>query len=225
MEAALKLVEPEDVQQKALGYVEAVKSLPPIKTPEEYLAVGELWKQGKALLEEIKEGYDDLIQAAHKLHKDTIAKRDRYYVPTEEGVKAAKQLMSVYDEEQERIQREEKARLAEIARKAEEERRLQEALAAEASGEKEEAEEILQEPVHIAPVVVPKVVPKIKGGPSFRVVWAAEVRDIKALCRAIVEGKASPNLVVPNMAALNKLAVALKDTMNVPGVRAYSRRV
>ncbi len=225
MEAALKLVEPEDVQQKALGYVEAVKSLPPIKTPEEYLAVGELWKQGKALLEEIKEGYDDLIQAAHKLHKDTIAKRDRYYVPTEEGVKAAKQLMSVYDEEQERIQREEKARLAEIARKAEEERRLQEALAAENAGEKEEAEEILQEPVHIAPVIVPKVVPKIKGGPSFRRVWAAEVRDIKALCRAIAEGKASPNLVTPNMAALNKLATALKETMNVPGVRAYSRRV
>jgi hypothetical protein len=56
-------------------------------------------------------------------------------------------------------------------------------------------------------------------------VWGAEVRDIKALCRAIAEGKASPNLVTPNMPALNKLATALKETMNVPGVRPYSRRV
>lgn len=39
------------------------------------------------------------------------------------------------------------------------------------------------------------------------------------------EGKASPECVTPNMPTLNKMAAALKDALNIPGVRAVSRRV
>jgi hypothetical protein len=51
------------------------------------------------------------------------------------------------------------------------------------------------------------------------------VVNIRDLCRAVVEGKASPECVMANMPVLNKMAVALKQTLNIPGVRAVSKRV
>ena len=61
------------------------------------------------------------------------------------------------------------------------------------------------------------------------------VVDIKALCRAVADGKASTEYVmglekdrltgIVSCPALNKMATALKGTMNVPGVQAMSRRV
>lgn len=68
-------------------------------------------------------------------------------------------------------------------------------------------------------------IPKMAGGPVYREVWAAEVVDIKALCLAVATGKASTECVIGNMVSLNRQAVALKGTMNVPGVKAYSKRV
>lgn len=160
-EAALKLVEQElPVNQKALSYSETIAALPPIKTADEYIQIGDLWKAGRSLLKEIDDGYDDLIKAAHKLHKDAVAKKARYYNPVDGAVRTAKQLMSTWDAEQERIRRAEEARLAEIARKeeerrrneelarleaerkAEEERLMEAAQAAEAAGDKETAESL-----------------------------------------------------------------------------------
>ena len=147
--------------------------------------------------------------------------------------------------EEERIAAERKAEQErlEAERKAEEERLLAEAEAAEKRGDKETAEaltnaavesseqineviaSVAAEPIYVAPVVVPKSVPKMAGGPVYREVWAAEVVDIKALCMAVATGKASTECVSGNMVALNRMAVALKGTLNIPGVRAYSKRV
>jgi len=138
--------------------------------------------------------------------------------------------------------RKEQERL-EAERKAEEDRLLAEAVAAEERGDKETAElltnaamesneqikevaaAIAQEPIYVPPVVVQKTTPKMAGGPVYREVWAAEITDIKALCMAVATGKASAECVTGNMVVLNRMAVALKGTMNIPGVKAYSRRV
>jgi hypothetical protein len=224
------------VDQKALSYAEMVFTLPPIKTADDYLRVGEIWKSGKQLLKEIDAGYDDIVKAAHQLHKQAVAKKAKYYTPVDMGVKAAKSLMSAYDAEQERIRREEERRLAEIARKQEEERRLAEALAAEEEAKRNgatqeeaarEGEEVLSAPAYVPPVVLPifRLCRKMEGGPVYRTVWSADCFDIKALCRAVADGKASPETVLPNMPTLNKMATALKNSMNVPGVRAVSKRV
>jgi hypothetical protein len=146
------------------------------------------------------------------------------------------------EEEAERKRQEELA-ILEAEQKAEEERLLAAAAEMEANGNKAQAEELLQvaeeraeetaqavaeiqaAPVHVAPVVVPKATPKLSGGPVYQERWYATVTDIKTLCKAVAEGKASPECVLPNMPVLNKLAVALKRSMNVPGVRADSKRV
>ncbi|MEN6440511.1 MAG: hypothetical protein ABFD97_18205 [Syntrophobacter sp.] len=225
----------EEVGQKALTYSDQIAALPPIKTADEYLQVNDLWKAGKAILDEVSEAYDDLIKSAHKLHKDAIAKKAKYYDPADKAVRAAKALMSTYDAEQERIRQAEQRRLQEEARKREEESRLAAAIEAEQAGAAEEAEEIINEPVYVAPVVVPKATPKVAGGPVFQTRWFASVVDIKALCRAVADGKASTEYVmglekdrvsgVISCPALNKMATALKSTLNVPGVKAMSKRV
>lgn len=232
-EPAIKIVETNEVENKALDIVSQANAVQ-VTNSETYTAAGILWKSIGDMIKEVKDTFDPICDAAHKAHKAATEKRAKYLDPLTNAQKSVKSLMSAYDAEQERIRREEQRRLEEEARKQEEERLLQEALAAEedakrngATNEEAEAEAaaIIEQPVYVAPVVVPKATPKLQGGPVYREVWAAQVTDIKALCLAIAHGKASPECVLPNMPALNRMAVALKQTLAIPGVKAYSKRV
>jgi hypothetical protein len=214
----------KEVETKALTIVEQAKSVR-VADNQSYTNAGILWKQIGDMIKEVKNTFDPICEAANKAHKEATGKRAKFLDPLVSAQKSIKQLMSAYDAEQERLRLEEEKRLFEIAKKQEEERRLMDAIAAEEAGEIEEAETIIEEQEYVPPVVVQKSIPKMEGGPVYRTVWSAEVVSIKDLCRAVSEGKASPELVLPNMPALNKLAVALKDTLQVSGVKAVSRRV
>jgi hypothetical protein len=268
-EPALKLVETEEVETKALTIVDQAKAVV-VKDAATYTAAGALWKDIRDMMKEVAETFDPIIEAAHRSHKKALEQKAKFYKPLEDAQKSIKSLMSAYDAEQERIRREEEARLAEIRRKeeearraeelrileeerkAEEERLLQAAAEAEKNGDKAQAEDLLQTaeeraqeaaqtaaeiqaaPVYVPPVVVPRATPKLAGGPVYQVKWACEVTDIRKLCMAVVNGasteyvmglekdKATGKISSP---ALNKMAVALKDTMSVPGCKAWSRRV
>lgn len=139
--------------------------------------------------------------------------------------------------------RTEELRILEVERKAEEARLLAAAIEADKCGLIEQADELLKAaenhndetaqvaveillaPAYTPPIVLPKTTPKLTGGPVYQERWSAEVTDIKALCLAVADGTASPELVLANMPALNTLAVRLKNTMAIPGVRAISKRV
>lgn len=216
--------ETKQVEEKALSIVDQAKAVV-IQNNETYLAAGEMWKTIKAMMKEVDDTFNPIIEKAHQSHKEALGQKAKYYKPLDEASRKVKSLMSDWDQEQERIRLAEQKRLEEIARKEEEERQIQAALEAEAAGEMEEAKAIIEEEVYVPPVVVPKAVPKMSGGPVYREVWSAEVTDIKVLCRAVAEGKASTEFVMGNMPALNKQATSLKQTMNIPGVRAISRRV
>lgn len=260
-EAALKLVETEEVETKALSIVDQAKAVK-VTDSQTYTAAGMLWKSIGEMIKEVKDTFDPICEAANKAHKAATAKRAQYLDPLTAAQRSVKSLMSAYDAEQERIRKAEEDRLRKIEeeriaaerkaeqerleaeRKAEEERLLAEAIAADERGDKDTAEilteaaaatsenirqeaaALAQEPIYVPPVVVvPKSIPKMAGGPIYREVWSAEITDIKALCMAVATGKASPECVTANMPVLNKMAVALKNTLNVPGVRAYSKRV
>jgi len=223
-EPALKIVETNEVETKALTIVDQAKAVV-VKDAESYTAAGLMWKTIKDMMKEVSDTFDPIIEQAHKAHKKALEQKAKYYSPLDQASRNVKKLMSDYDEEQRRIAEAEARRLQEIARKAEEERRLQEAILAEEAGEKEEAAAILEEPVYVPPVQVQKATPKLQGGPVYREVWSARVTDIRALCRAVADGKASPECVMGNMPTLNRMATALKATMQIPGVVAESKRV
>ena len=224
-EAALKLTpEIEDVEAQALTIPEQANALV-VATAEDYTKAGAFWQEIRSMRSKVAATFDPLVKQAHELHKNTLAKKNEIDKPLEIAERKVKGLMSQYDAEQERLRREEEERLKAIALKEEEDRRLAEALLAEEAGDTEEAEAILEDPVHVAPVIVPKATPKLHGGPVYREVWAAEVLNIRELCKAVADGSASTECIQANMTVLNRMATALKATMKVPGVRSYSRRV
>ena len=95
---------------------------------------------------------------------------------------------------------------------------------AEQNGEKEEAEAIMEAPAYTPPVVVQKTTPKLKGGPVYRTIWKHEVVDLMALVGAVASGNAPALALKADSVFLGEQARSLKNTMNFPGVRAYSER-
>ncbi len=134
------------------------------------------------------------------------------------------------------IRAEDERRAAEL-RRQDEEARLAAALEAQVVGASEETVAvILETPVIDVPEVAPveaymepaaMVIPQVAAptyerakGLGISTRWGARVFSIKDLCRAVADGKAPENFVLPNMPALNARAKSDQTGMNVPGVRA-----
>lgn len=75
-------------------------------------------------------------------------------------------------------------------------------------------------------VVRPEAVKPVGLGMGLVSRWSAEIYDLKALVRAVADGKIplgtveNPGPVMVNQAYLNKVATLEKSTMDYPGVRA-----
>lgn len=137
-------------------------------------------------------------------------------------------IMVKFTEEQEVIRREEEKHLQEEARKRAEEEVLRAAIEAEIAGEKEEAEAILQEPVYVPPIRVVSEIPKSKES-HIRENWSAEIIDVMALVKGIAEGKVDiqaiePNHLIKNHPFLNTMASRYQLKLNIPGVKAISKK-
>ena len=119
--------------------------------------------------------------------------------------------------------RDEELRIAtEKQRKENEEAALRAAVEAEAAGEKEEADAILEEAAH-APVFVPAPPPPPKLQGSAEVVtWKMEVVDLKALVLAIASGKAPLSYIVADEVAIRRTVTAQKDSFRCAGVKTWS---
>jgi len=168
----------------------------------------------------------------YKYHKQRL---DDAIEGIEAAKKALKQKCINWDDDQERIRQKLQRQAEEEARKRAEEEALAAALQAEQEGDKATADAILAEPIAPAPVIVPKTAPAPSRLSAGRDYWYASVVNIKALCYAIGVGSASSEFVmgldkdkktdIISSPALNKLATALKQTMNVAGVEAKSKKV
>ena len=223
-EAALKLVETEPVEQKALSIVDQANAVK-VTNSETYTAAASLWKAIGDMIKEVKDTFDPICEAQHLAHKKAVEKRAKFLDPLTTAQKSVKRLMADYDAEQERIRLAEQRRLEEIARKEAEERALQEAIAAEeamkASGVSkeeaaQEADAIMAAPVNVAPVVIPKAVPKIQGGPVYQKRWDYEIVNANLIPR---------EYLAPDTVKIGGVVRALKGQTNIPGVRAYEKRV
>ncbi len=196
----------------------------------------------RALKKKIAEVFDPMEEAAKEAkrkaddsRKTIVAQREKIEAPLKEGEAYLSSQIIDYKREQDRIRAEEQEILRQKAikeemerRKAEEEARMTQAAALEAVGAKEEAEALVAETIEeiekpIEVYVPPPATPRIDlTGASIKTYWSAEITDLKALCRAVAEGKAPVGCVEPNMTVLNAQARALKKEMNIPGVRPVS---
>jgi hypothetical protein len=218
-------VVPSQVKQTtetALAVIDAANSLM-IVTVDDYRTAQGLMKTVKDRIKELTETRMEQTRPLDEAKKKII---EFFSTPLEKLERAKSYLNRVmvdFTEEQDRKRREEERRLQEEARKRAEEEALAAALEAEAAGDSEEAEQIIQEPVYVPPVKVVSEIPKSKDS-HIRETWSAEVVDLKLLVKAIAEGKAPLQAVAPDMTFLNGQARSYRGALNIPGVRAVSRK-
>lgn len=196
------------------------------------VTASELLKGIKDLRKEIDDTFDGIIAKAFAAHRESCAQKKRHEAPLVEAEAILKRGLSAYETEQELRRREEQRRLQAQALKDAEDRLLAEAADLErvalAGPEPDidalsEAHRLLEEPIDVPSVIVPKRTPTVSGV-SYRELWRAEVTDLKALCRAIADGSQPVTLVTANASALNGLARSLKGAARVPGVKFVSER-
>jgi hypothetical protein len=204
-----------DIDNDALATVDRLNSIGGvITTQDQYIMCGNLWQAGRAMMDQISEAYDSIIAAAHKAHKEAVAKKKSFYEPVESATKRVKRLMADYDAAQERARRAEQARLEAEARQVEQDRKLAEAVAVAAT-DPTAADAILEEPIMVAPVIIPKATPKIEGV-VYREVWKFQITDPDLIPR---------QYLTPDEKAIGGVVRSLKEQTNIPGVRVYSERV
>lgn len=194
-----------------------------IASNDDLLKADELLTSWRGIEGEIHAAFDPIVEKAHQAHKEAVAQRKKYLDPIEEGRRILKPKMADWNAAQERIRQEEQKAAEAAALKRAEDEALEMAALAEKSGDKALAETILAQPVTPMPVMVPKLAPKTAT--RFQVRWYAEVISLKDLCKEIAEGRQPVELVEANMVALNKLAGALKGSLNIPGVVAKTKTV
>jgi hypothetical protein len=73
----------------------------------------------------------------------------------------------------------------------------------------------MEEPVYAPPVIVPKTVPKLNGGPVYRTITKF---------RIINEALIPRQYMMPDLVKIGGVVRALKNQTNVPGIEVYEER-
>ena len=204
-----------------------------VKDQVSLTAANQVFLDIKGLRKKIEDTFSPIISAAHRTHQEAIAQRKKIEEPLIVAERYLNGQVTSYHQEIEKKRREEEeiarqeAVKAEMARrKAEEDDRIRQAAELEAAGATEEAEALVNETVEenqkpIEVYIPPPPTPKVElEGATVKTYWQAEVTDLRALCRAVADGKAAIACVEPNMTVLNAQARTLKKEMAIPGVRA-----
>lgn len=205
---------PEQVEQEAHAIVTQARAIVIDSNPALADAAAFL-RNVKTVLARIDETFDAPIKAAHEAHKAMLAAKKKHADPLLAAEREVKGKMGAYQQEQERLRRDEEARRRELARQLEEERMLAQAEALEASGDAQAAAAVLSAPIIAPPVVVPKAVPKIDGIKT-RKVWKFSIMDADLIPRSFM---------IPNEQAIGNYARTMQGNARIPGIEFYSEDV
>lgn len=167
-------------------------------------------------------------EAARKALADDC---DRMQAPLVVAENTVKRALLAWEQEQERLRREEEARLQKAAQDEAERATLAAAAALELEAVKtgdaemlKEAESYITDPIEAPVVEVKRFVPKVQGV-SYRDNWKAHSEvDVKTLAAAVASGAAPVTFLVPNMTAINQWARATQGSQKIPGVRVVNDR-
>lgn len=127
-----------------------------------------------------------------------------------------------WEQEQERLRREEEKRQRDLQAKEDEERRLKEALAAEEKGDTRKAEKILEREEPIAKVSVVSSLPK--SGIAKRTYWDFEEVSLKDLVKAAAEDDRWLPFLDFHRVRIRQQVNSLKDMCRIPGIKVTQER-
>ena len=167
-------------------------------------------KETEAFFKEVKLQID-------AIKKPVLAAEKEHMNPLEEQKLRLGREITNWDIKVRREREEEERKAREEAEKQAREEQLQRAVELEAAGELQQAEAILDEPVYVPPVIIQApTAPKVVGKVS-RKTYRATVKDLKALVRAVADGKAPLGAIMANESYINKQAANDKENFSMPG--------
>ena len=196
--------------QTALSDARKIK----IENQEQYSLAQEIRKKINSRIKELEEKRKSITAPLDEAKKNVM---DLFRAPITAYTEAkdiTDTLLIAYDQEQENKRREEQAKLEREAEKKRQEA-LQKAEAARAAGKEAQAEKYEQKAEQTVAPVIAATAAKVEGV-SYRTIWRAEVVDFKTL---------PDEYKVVNQSALDKVAMAMKGALKIPGVEFKSEKV
>lgn len=193
-----------------------------IMTNEDYQQGADLARQIKQAQAQIKDYWTGPKEAAHKVHAEICAKERAMLNALDEAERIVKSTMTKYIAQVEEAKRkaEEEMRKKQCE---EEERFLQAAIDAEAKGDDlgvvknmAMAEVVKDMAVTVNPVQQPKT-----EGVSARKIWRARILDDSKVPVSIAGAVIRPI----DIGAIEKMAMATKGTLSIPGIELYQETV
>lgn len=163
-------------------------------------------------------GLDLSCDLTHKAWKAATSLRAASIDPYEAAIKLVTQKANQFIREAEARAEDERRKLEAEAKKAEEDRKLADAAAAETPAE---AEAILNEPVNVPAVIAAPVVAKVAGS-QFRDCWKAEGHDLMATVKFVAAHPEYSYLLTYSATGLTSVARSQKSAAKIPGVRVWN---
>jgi hypothetical protein len=201
-----------------------------IATEAQYLAAAEKLKVIKSYQADVGVKLDPTIASAKRTleaakagYDEAKANKALYIDPSDRVEGIIKRKMSDYMLAEQKRVATQKAEQVQIAQGKAVDDRTSRAEGPKAVGLADAAERVMSESVAPAPIsrVAVAAPPKVQGIHQ-QTRWSAEVLDLTTLIKAVAEGKIASMYLLPNMPALNQLAVGTKENFSVPGVRAVA---
>lgn len=183
-----------------------------IKDPATYQTAAGFLVRLKDMRKRWAEIIKPAVKAAHEAHqriKDVEKVVDEPLARAE--INHLKPALARYEMIEEAKRREEQERINRELRKQEEDRRLALAAQMEQSGKQDEAMAVIEEPIIAPEVVLPKTTEA--KGITYRTTYSAAVVDLRKLVKAVAEGKAPLEFLMPNGTVLNAQARSLKESL------------
>jgi len=177
-----------------------------------YVKAGEFLVSLKSLEKKIKGYFGPIKKKAHEAWKGICVLENEELGKIQPALKHLNEEMTMWNILQEEKRRMEEDRLRREVEKSAEEKRLAAAIEAEKSGNKKEAEEILDEPIFVPPPIVSKTVPKIVGQ-SMATTYKWRLLDIEKVPR---------QYLIIDEKAINVVVGALKGKTRIEGIEVYA---
>lgn len=213
-----------ELEIKALAWPDRARDLA-ITNQETLEQAGGALRGIKGLRAEIEAVFGPNIKRWLDGHRAAIADRKKVEQPLEEAEGIIKRSVSSYQQEQERIRREEERAQREAAELFARQARARELAELEATKPSvEEYVAVAERPLEVAPAYAPPTVQRVQGV-SSREAWKAEVTDIWQLIGFVAQNRQYVNLLEANTTAVNAMARSLKSAMAIPGIRVFNEAV
>ena len=205
----------KDVQQLVLD----ASKIKQVTTPEELEEANNAGRVLQVSTKEVELFYKPLKQQVDAFKAPLLMHEKEFAGPLDQEKRRLGSLITSYQQEQQR-KREEAERIArEAAEAAAREEALNRAVEIEATEGKEAAEQFLEEPIMAAPVVIQQEAPVRMAGQVGKTVYKCIVTDVKALLRAVAEGKAPMQCFSLDQGWLDRKAGLDKEGFDLPGCK------